>query len=96
MTYYVYLLSNTTNSTVYVGVTNNLLKRVYEHKNKLDPNSFTARYHIHKLVYYETTSDVYSAIEREKQIKSWSRSRKNQLVDSINPRWEDLYGNLLP
>ena len=96
MTYYVYLLSNTTNSTVYVGVTNNLLKRVYEHKNKLDPNSFTARYHIHKLVYYETTSDVYSAIEREKQIKSWNRSRKNQLVDSLNPRWEDLYGNLLP
>ena len=96
MTYYVYLLSNTTNSTVYVGVTNNLLKRVYEHKNKLDPNSFTARYHIHKLVYYETTSDVYSAIEREKQIKSWNRSRKNQLVDSLNPPWEDLYGNLLP
>jgi len=96
MTYYVYLLSNTTNSTVYVGVTNNLLKRVYEHKNKLDPNSFTARYHIHKLVYYETTSDVYSAIEREKQIKSWNRSRKNQLVDSLNPHWEDLYGNLLP
>ena len=96
MTYYVYLLSNTTNSTVYVGVTNNLLKRVYEHKNKLDPNSFTARYHIHKLVYYEITSDIYSAIEREKQIKSWNRSRKNQLVDSLNPRWEDLYGNLLP
>ena len=96
MTYYVYLLSNTTNSTVYVGVTNNLLKRVYEHKNKLDSNSFTARYHIHKLVYYEITSDIYSAIEREKQIKSWNRSRKNQLVDSLNPRWEDLYGNLLP
>ena len=96
MTYYVYLLSNATNSTVYTGVTNNLVKRVYEHKNKLDPNSFTARYHVHKLVYYETTSDVYSAIEREKQIKSWGRSRKNQLVDSMNPRWEDLYGNLLP
>ena len=96
MAYYVYLLSNTTNSTLYTGVTNNLVKRVYEHKNKLDPSSFTAKYHIHKLVYYETTSDVYSAIEREKQIKSWSRSRKNQLVDSTNPRWEDLYGSLLP
>ena len=96
MTYYVYLLSNTTNTTVYVGVTRNLLKRVYEHKHKLDPNSFTARYHIHKLVYFETTSDVHSAIEREKQIKSWSRARKNQLVDGINPRWEDLYGKLLP
>ena len=96
MTYYVYLLSNTTNSTVYTGGTNNLIKRVFEHKNNLDPNSFTARYHIHKLVYFETTSDITSAIEREKQIKSWSRARKNQLVDSMNPRWEDLYSNLLP
>ena len=95
MAYYVYILSNTTNSTVYTGVTNNLLKRVYEHKQNLDPTSFTARYHIHKLVYYETTSDVRSAIEREKQIKSWSRKRKNQLVDGMNPRWEDLYGNIL-
>ena len=95
MAYYVYILSNTTNSTIYTGVTNDLIKRVYEHKNKLDPHSFTARYHIHKLVYYEETSDVRAAIEREKQIKSWSRTRKNQLVDAMNPRWEDLYGNIL-
>ena len=96
MTYYVYILSNTTNSTIYTGVTNNLVKRIYEHKNTLDPDSFTARYHIHKLVYYEATSDVTAAIEREKQIKSWNRKRKNQLVDGMNPRWEDLYYNTLP
>ena len=96
MTYYVYILSNTTNSTIYTGVTNNLVKRIYEHKNTLDPDSFTARYHIHKLVYYEATSDVTTAIEREKQIKSWNRKRKNQLVDGMNPRWEDLYYNILP
>ena len=96
MTYYVYILSNTTNSTIYTGVTNNLVKRIYEHKNTLDPDSFTARYHIHKLVYYEATSDVTTAIEREKQIKSWNRKRKNQLVDGMNPRWEDLYYNTLP
>ena len=96
MTYYVYILSNTNNSTIYTGVTNNLVKRVYEHKNKLDPNSFTARYHIHKLVYYEATSDIRAAIEREKQINSWNRKRKNQLVDAMNPRWEDLYYDILP
>ena len=96
MPYYVYLLSNSANSTIYTGVTNNLLKRVYEHKHKLDPNSFTARYRVHKLVYFEETSDVRSAIEREKQIKSWNRQRKNQLVDTMNPRWEDLYWKILP
>ena len=96
MNYYVYILSNATNSTIYTGVTNNLIKRVYEHKNNLDPGSFTARYHVHKLVYFETTADVRSAIEREKQIKSWNRARKNQLVDTMNPRWEDLYYKILP
>ena len=90
MTYYVYLLSNATNSTLYTGVTNNLLKRVYEHKNNLDPNSFTARYHVYKLVYYEMTSDIYSAIEREKQIKSWNRKRKNQLIDNLKFKYENL------
>ena len=96
MAYYVYLLSNTTNTTVYTGVTSDLLRRVYEHKNNLDPRSFTSRYHIHKLVYFEQTTDVRAAIEREKQIKSWNRDRKNQLVDAGNPRWEDLYYSLLP
>ena len=96
MSYYVYILSNITNSTIYVGVTNQLVRRVFEHKNNIDPNSFTARYRIHKLVYFEETTDVRSAIEREKQIKGWSRARKNRLVDSMNPQWEDLYHNILP
>ena len=96
MEYYVYILSNHLNTVVYTGITRDLIHRVYEHKNKLDPNSFTAKYDVHKLVYYESTSDVDSAIQREKQIKSWNRKRKNKLVESKNPSWEDLYNTILP
>ena len=95
MLYYVYILSNKTNTTIYTGITNDLVRRIYEHKHKSDPNSFTARYDIHKLVYFDFTPDVRSAIDREKQIKSWNRRRKNLLVESMNPRWEDLYPSLL-
>lgn len=95
MNYYVYILSNVTGTTIYIGVTRDLVRRVYEHKHKLDPNSFTAKYDIHKLVYYESTSDVRAAIEREKQLKGWNRKRKNKLVESMNPRWEDLYNSIL-
>ena len=91
MNYYVYILASETNVTIYTGVTNNLLRRVYEHKNNVDPDSFTAKYKVHKLVYYEETADVRSAIGREKQIKSWNRSRKNKLVSEFNPAWKDLY-----
>ena len=94
MEYYVYILANATNTTIYVGVTNNLIRRIYEHKNKIDPNSFSAKYDIHKLVYYESTSDVHAAIEREKQIKGWNRARKNKLVATKNPKWEDLYQSI--
>ena len=94
MNYYVYILSNTTGTTIYVGVTRNLLRRVFEHKNKLDPSGFTAKYDIHKLVYYEYSGDVRAALEREKQIKSWNRARKNRLVESMNPKWEDLYESI--
>lgn len=90
MNYYVYILANATNVALYTGVTNNLERRLYEHRHHTDPNSFTARYNIHKLVYVETTSDVQAAILREKQIKSWSRKRKNELVESLNPEWKDL------
>lgn len=89
MQYYVYFLTNRTNSVLYVGVTNNLQRRLYEHKNEL-ADGFTKRYHVHKLVYFETTTDVRAAIEREKQIKSWSRARKNALIETMNPKWEDL------
>ena len=95
MQYYVYILSNSHNSVIYTGVTNDLIKRVYEHKKHLDKSSFTARYNVEKLVYYESTSDIESAIEREKQIKGWNRKRKNQLVESMNPEWKDLYEGLL-
>ena len=95
MNYYVYLLANASNVALYVGITNNLLRRVAEHRSGADPNSHTARYGIHKLVYYEQTTDVRAAIEREKQIKSWNRMHKNRLVESMNPNWEDLFSSLL-
>ena len=96
MNYYVYILSNLTGTTIYIGITNDLIRRMYEHRNKLDPSSFTAKYDVHKLVYYEYTNDVRAAIEREKQLKGWNRKRKNKLVESKNPCWEDLYETILP
>ena len=95
MTYYVYILASATNVTLYTGVTNDLVRRVYEHKHEIDPKSFTAKYKVHKLVYYECTNDVRSALEREKQIKSWKRAKKNELVNKKNPMWEDLYPTIL-
>jgi putative endonuclease len=74
---------------MYTGVTNNLERRLYEHKNDL-VDGFTKNYHVHKLVYLECTDDVYSAIEREKQIKGWIRAKKNGLVEQMNPDWRDL------
>ena len=95
MNYYVYILSNKSNVTVYTGVTKDLVRRVYEHKHDLDPDSFCSKYAVHKLVYYETTTDVRAAIEREKQIKSWKRAKKNALVETMNPSWQDLYDTIL-
>ena len=89
MNYYVYILTNKGNRVMYIGVTNDLERRVYEHKQELI-EGFTKRYHVHKLVYFETTTDVRSAIEREKQLKGWRRARKNELVESMNPEWRDL------
>ena len=96
MNYYVYILSNKTNTTLYIGVTKDLVRRMYEHRHELDPNSFTAKYGIHNLVYFECTNDVRAAIEREKQLKKWNRARKNKLVETRNPLWEDLYESILP
>ena len=93
--YYVYILANITGTGVYTGVTNNLIRRVYEHKHNVDPNSFTAKYAVHKLVFFEETNSRYAAISREKQIKSWKRRKKNELVETMNPTWEDLYDSLL-
>jgi putative endonuclease len=88
-TYYVYLLTNWNNKVMYVGVTSNLERRVYEHKNKL-VEGFTEKYNVNKLVYFETTNDVMAAIEREKQIKKWRREKKNNLMIVANPEWKDL------
>ena len=90
MAYYIYILANTTNVAIYTGVTKDLIRRVYEHRHELNATSFTARYGIHKLVHFEETTDVRAAIEREKQIKSWKRAKKNQLITSSNPGWVDL------
>ena len=95
MNYYVYILSNQTNTVIYSGVTKDLIRRVYEHRHKMDVDSFTARYDVHKLVYFEETNDVYAAIEREKQIKSWKRVKKNKLIEKKNPQWVDLYESIL-
>ena len=92
--YYVYILTNRS-KTLYVGVTNNLVSRVYQHKHKLVPG-FTARYNLTRLAYYESTSDVDSAIAREKQIKGWLRRKKVALIESVNPGWEDLSETWMP
>ena len=95
MNYYVYILTNKNHNVLYTGVTRDLVRRVYEHKNHADPNSFTAKYKVDRLVYFEETSDVKAAIEREKQIKSWSRDRKIDLIFNFNPHWVDLYNRIL-
>jgi putative endonuclease len=89
MSYYVYVLTDHRSTTLYIGVTNDLERRVYEHKRKLVPG-FTSRYNLTRLVYFEETADVRAAIEREKQLKGWRRSRKAELVETMNPEWRDL------
>ncbi len=87
--YFVYILSNWNDSVLYIGVTSNLPRRLYEHREHLVPG-FTNQYNLCKLVYYEDTNDVYSAISREKQLKKWSRSKKETLIQRMNPQWRDL------
>ena len=87
--YYVYIMTNKNNTVLYTGVTNDLIRRVYEHKNKMI-KGFTAKYNINKLVYFEHMTDVESAIMREKQIKGGSRTKKIALIKKMNPEWKDL------
>ena len=89
MQYYVYILTNKTNYVTYIGVTNDLKRRVYQHKNDLI-EGYTKKYRVHKLVYYEYSTDVRAAIEREKQLKGWTRAKKIELVNTMNPSWRDL------
>jgi len=91
--YYVYIMTNKKNTVLYTGITNDLKRRVYEHKAKL-VEGFTKRYNISKLVYYEVSRDVESAILREKRIKGGSRAKKIRLINSINLEWKDLYNDL--
>ena len=91
--YYVYMITNDNNTVIYTGVTNDLKRRVYEHKEKL-VKGFTKRYNVNKLVYYEISEDVISAITREKQIKAGSRLRKIELIKAMNEDWQDLYDKI--
>ncbi|MFA6160994.1 MAG: GIY-YIG nuclease family protein [Patescibacteria group bacterium] len=88
--YFVYILTNKYKTVLYTGVTNDLIKRLFEHKNKLIKDSFTAKYNADILVYFENTEDAYSAISREKQIKAGSRAKKVELINTMNPEWKDL------
>ena len=87
--YYVYVLTNWRNNVLYIGVTNDLFRRLYEHQNHL-ADGFTSRYNVYKLVYFEACGDISSAIAREKELKAWRREKKNALVEKKNPEWRDL------
>ncbi|ADJ25490.1 Excinuclease ABC C subunit domain protein [Dehalogenimonas lykanthroporepellens BL-DC-9] len=92
--YYVYLMASKPNGTLYIGVTNNLIRRVYEHKNDL-ADGFTKKYGIHTLVHFEQCNDILAAITREKQMKKWKRVWKIELIEQANPEWRDLYPEIL-
>ncbi|MDQ7779792.1 MAG: GIY-YIG nuclease family protein [Planctomycetota bacterium] len=89
-TYYVYMLASKKNGTLYVGVTNDLIKRVYQHRNNLIAG-FTSKYSVHRLVYHEQYAGIRFAIAREKQLKTWNRRWKLELIEKMNPEWNDLY-----
>ena len=91
--YYIYILTNRWNKVLYIGVTNDLKRRVYEHKNG-QGSKFTKKYNVHKLVYYEVFDDPENAIWREKQIKAGSRKKKEALINDFNPNWKDLYDEI--
>ena len=90
MSYYVYILASRIGGTLYIGVTNNLIRRVFEHRSKVVPG-FTKRYGVIRLVYYEIFDDIENAIRREKRLKKWNRAWKIRLIEEKNPNWDDLY-----
>jgi putative endonuclease len=92
-TYYVYIMASKKNGTLYIGVTNNLLRRVWQHKNDIH-DGFTKKYAVHRLVWYEGTPDIEEAVRREKQMKKWRRQWKIHLIEEKNPNWDDLYDEL--
>lgn len=90
----VYIITNDRNTTLYIGVTSNLIQRIYQHKNKLI-EGFSAKYNLNKLIYFEQFDDMNNAILREKRLKRWNRDWKNRLINERNPHWYDLYPNLI-
>ncbi|MCR4263301.1 MAG: GIY-YIG nuclease family protein [Candidatus Roizmanbacteria bacterium] len=94
MNYWVYILSNRSNSTLYIGITSNLIKRIYQHKNHL-ADGFSKKYNLNKLVYYEQYEQIDEAILREKRLKKWNRKWKEELIEKFNAEWNDLYKNIL-
>ena len=94
MNYYVYVLASKRNGTLYIGVTNNLVRRVWEHRNDM-ADGFTKKYGVHRLVYYEQTESVEAAIQREKRLKKWDRAGKIRLIEGFNPGWRDLYEDVI-
>ena len=93
-TYYVYMMANRRNGTIYVGVTSNLGQRAYEHKTHAFGDAFTARYNCDKLVYVERFTDINAAIHREKRLKEWPRNWKKDLIEKYNPNWDDLFEDI--
>ncbi|QQR83100.1 GIY-YIG nuclease family protein [Candidatus Peregrinibacteria bacterium] len=91
---FVYILANKWHTVLYVGVTNNLGRRLHEHKNKMNSGSFSARYNVDQLIYFEQSNDMEAAIEREKEIKKWRREKKVRLINELNPDWKDLYNEI--
>jgi putative endonuclease len=92
--YYVYILASKRNGTLYIGVTNDLIKRIYEHKNDL-VDGFTKKYRVHMLVYFEQTNDIRTALQREKRLTKWNRKWKIELIEKSNPKWLDLHDKLI-
>ena len=93
-TYYIYILANKRNGTLYIGVTNNLKRRIFEHKNKL-VTGFTKEYNVNQLVYFEQHTDIRAALTREKRLKKWNRSWKLELIEKENSEWKDLSGDFI-
>ena len=91
--FYIYILTNQSNTVLYTGFTKDLIKRIWEHKQHL-VKGFTSKYNVDKLVYFEASGDMYAALEREKQIKAGSRQKKIDLINEMNPNWEDLYNKI--
>jgi putative endonuclease len=88
--YYIYILTNWNNKVMYIGITNDINRRIYEHKNKII-KGFTGKYNLNKLVYYEIRNDIKASIEKEKELKNWRREKKNKLIEKFNPTWKDLF-----